>query len=192
MTPSALQTERVRLEPINRGHAEATAALMSENIARFLLTWPARLDEAQATALIDERLAQGSACGDRHFAVTLRATGDFAGWASLLSDPDPHRVKIGIWLGELYWGRGLGSEVVGGLIDHLREAGEVAEVIAEVRPDNERSIAMVDRLGFRRTFSTVTETPATQDALLCFAYPIAADAIVGSDPLLAPRSAAGR
>jgi len=56
--------------------------------------------------------------------------------------------EIAYLFGPAFWGRGLASEAVGWLRDELRTRFGVTELWAAVRPDNERSLRLLHRLGF--------------------------------------------
>lgn len=61
----------------------------------------------------------------------------------------PGVAEIGYLLARNYWGKGYAHEAVGGLINLLFAEGH-RRVFADTDPDNRGSIALLERLGFRR------------------------------------------
>ena len=91
-------------------------------------------------------------------AVVLRAERRMIGHAGYHGNPGvnekgrPDGVEIGYSIFEPYRGRGYATEAVRGLIDYARGEG-MGVVVASVAPDNERSLAIVRKLGFVETGS---------------------------------------
>ncbi len=56
-----------------------------------------------------------------------------------------------------YWGRGLGTEVVGGLLRHAADHLGVAEAYGMVGAENAASLALCRRMGFRHLRDVVAE-----------------------------------
>lgn len=61
--------------------------------------------------------------------------------------------EIGYILHPDYWGRGLATEALTAVIDHVMATRDVAEVTADVDPANAASIRLLTRLGFEQTGS---------------------------------------
>ena len=62
----------------------------------------------------------------------------------------PHVWEIGYLLTRDHWGHGYAGEAVTALIDLLFGTARARRVYADVDPDNTRSLALLDRLGFQR------------------------------------------
>jgi [ribosomal protein S5]-alanine N-acetyltransferase len=62
----------------------------------------------------------------------------------------PATWHLGYLLGEDYWGQGLASECLRGLIDWCRAAEFSVFLLAGVEPGNHASIRLLSRLGFHR------------------------------------------
>lgn len=60
------------------------------------------------------------------------------------------RCEVGYWLAPPYWGQGLMPEALGAVIEHGFHNLGVAKFEADVFVGNDRSIAMLEGLGFRR------------------------------------------
>ena len=61
-----------------------------------------------------------------------------------------HRAGIGFALRRRQWGQGLATEVIGALIGFAFETLGLQRLEADVDPDNHRSLATLERQGFRR------------------------------------------
>ena len=65
-------------------------------------------------------------------------------------DTTHKRAEVGIALGSKSWGHGFGSEALGILFDFAFNALDLHRLEADVDPNNARSVAMFERLGFQR------------------------------------------
>jgi RimJ/RimL family protein N-acetyltransferase len=72
--------------------------------------------------------------------------------------------EIAYLFGPAFWGRGLAREAVTWLRDELRARFGVTELWAAVRPDNERSLRLLQRLGFvERAAAEAERAPRSAD-----------------------------
>ena len=58
--------------------------------------------------------------------------------------------EIGYWLGQAFWGRGVGTEVVGALVTEAFARPDVTRVFATVHMDNPVSMRVLEKNGFER------------------------------------------
>jgi ribosomal-protein-alanine N-acetyltransferase len=58
--------------------------------------------------------------------------------------------QIGYWMGQEFAGRGLMSEALGLLVDHAFDRLRLHRIEAACIPDNQRSIRVLEKAGFRR------------------------------------------
>lgn len=77
--------------------------------------------------------------------------GGLAGFV-LLHDGGAGEIMFGYLLAERLWGRGLGTELLAGLVSALRAAGCTAVLIGGVDPMNAASMRILRKTGFRRRF----------------------------------------
>ncbi|MET9787476.1 GNAT family N-acetyltransferase [Streptomyces canus] len=78
-------------------------------------------------------------------------------------------IEIGWRLGRAYWGQGYATAAAQMTLERLRAAG-VPDVVAMVRPGNERSISVAKRLGMELA-ETFTH-PRYNEEALCFRLPL--------------------
>jgi len=57
-------------------------------------------------------------------------------------------MRLGYLFGEKYWGRGLATELVRGLVAELEASGFTGEVLGGVEPDNAASASVLEKSGF--------------------------------------------
>ena len=80
-------------------------------------------------------------------AVLARENGKLIGWAGF-ARPGDGGEEIIYGFGQKYWGNGLGTELLAGILRWARDQLQLEEVRATVAPENTASIAMLRRQGF--------------------------------------------
>ncbi|OMH39259.1 GNAT family N-acetyltransferase [Motiliproteus sp. MSK22-1] len=65
-------------------------------------------------------------------------------------------LKIGYLLSEVTWGKGLGSELIDGLVTWCERAGDIASVSGGVDAENLASIRVLEKNGFRKVATGAT------------------------------------
>ncbi len=154
--PRPIVTERLRLEPV-----------APETLEAFLADDHHGAESAQKRALPDDLFSPED---DYFFRIQLdqmrskpsgrawcarvvvrRRDGAVIGHCGFHGPPtDVGRAEIGYMVLPRYRGRGYATEAARGLVDFARRKGE-SVVFASVAPDNVASLAVVAKLGFRRT-----------------------------------------
>ncbi|MGD0266719.1 MAG: GNAT family protein [Candidatus Methylomirabilota bacterium] len=104
-----------------------------------------------------------------HFAIAIG--GEAVGGVGLDLQTDVFRrsAEIGIWLGESYWGRGIGTEAVRALTDFAFATFGVCRVYAGVFEWNPASMRMLEKAGYScegRLRKSVTKDAQTIDQVL--------------------------
>lgn len=98
------------------------------------------------------------------YLVVDRESGASAGLCGLIRrDVLPH-VDIGFAFSPRFWGRGLAFEAASAVLAHGRDVLGLSPILAIVNPDNERSIALLEKLGMRfdRMFRLPTDEHDTR------------------------------
>jgi RimJ/RimL family protein N-acetyltransferase len=65
-------------------------------------------------------------------------------------DVEAHTASVGYWLDPALWGRGLGTEMVGELVRHMREATDIEQLTAACFGWNPASRRVLEKTGFRQ------------------------------------------
>lgn len=150
---SVLSTERTVVRPWRPGdEAEVDRAfdLYSRwDVARWLGAAPRALESRDEAAAMLERWAARNDALDLGgvWAVERLDDGRVAGTVLLVPLPDgAGEYEVGWHLHPDSWGLGLASEAARGALAH-GFAGGLDEVLAVVRPDNARSLAVCGRIG---------------------------------------------
>lgn len=156
---------------------------------RLWLRWPAAADAATIERLAGEReiaefaariphpyprgAAEGFVLAARkansdgialHLALALRQKPSVAiGMVSLEGAGDT--LEIGYWLGRMYWGSGLMSEAMAGLLDFVWLATDIEKIEAAAALPNLRSQRALERAGFVATGEGLVDAPARGGAL---------------------------
>ncbi len=115
--PPTLDTLRLHLRLVAPDDAEATSALMTPAVSRWLASWPLPFTVAMAR----ERIALAHALADSgqalSLAMTARDTGALLGWIMLHRSRDDSRTAtLGYWLGEAHHRRGYLREAANALL----------------------------------------------------------------------------
>jgi ribosomal-protein-alanine N-acetyltransferase len=152
-------TERLRLEPLSMAHSAGMFALWSRpevvkysgpitDVNRDVIPMPA------ASAVDSDKLitfwlnAAKDGWGFR-WAILLRETNAFAGIVGFNAVGE--QSEIAFHLNPDQWGAGVMTEASVDALDWLRDLGVCKECDAFIEPENEKSIALAERLGFAAT-----------------------------------------
>ena len=108
------------------------------------------LTEAELRAFMQHELPAMQTSGFLNPFVILEGSGKVAGGITLHHyDDQRSRIEVGYWLLPAGRGRGIATRAVRTLADHVHSHG-ILRLEAVVRPENERSIRVLERLGFTR------------------------------------------
>lgn len=101
----------------------------------------------------------------------IEVDGEAAGAIGFVRGADVERfsAEIGYWLGEAYWGRGIATDAVRAITDHIFANFDVCRIYATVFESNPASSRVLDKAGFvleGRLRKAVTKSGETIDALM--------------------------
>ena len=141
-----LTTERLRLRALGVEDAEALFPTLSD--AELMTWWSSAPHQnvAETRAYFAPRVEQD---GWRCWAITLAGDDTAIGWVAAGEKRQGGVTEIGYLLARAHWGRGIAAEAVSAVIDRLFGEGQ-RRVFADTDPDNAPSLALLERLGFRR------------------------------------------
>ena len=187
-----LETERLRLRQWRQSDREPFAALNADT--RVMEHFPAPLNcaESDEMAARCERLIGERGWG--FWAAELKQTGAFIGFVGLhvppANMPCSPCVEIGWRLAHAHWQRGYASEAARHALRFAFETLTLPEIVAFTTPSNQRSLAVMARLGmtaagtFEHPF--VPEGSALRTHRL---FRLSREAYLGSCSVVPPRSA---
>jgi len=161
-----LTTARLILRPWRAADREPFAALNAD--PEVMAFFPAPLTRAVSDMLAD-RFEQAFADdgGWGWFAVQERASGEFVGFTGMghatFDAPFTPAVEIGWRLARGAWGRGIATEAATGVVSFAFDEVGLDEVVAMAVPANERSLAVMRRLGMSRDETADFDHPQVPD-----------------------------
>jgi phosphinothricin acetyltransferase len=125
--------------------AEAIRAIRNDVIEHSTAMWTTRLlTQADGEAWLGENVKRRSA----YVATAGGAVAGFANWAPWRpKDGYRHTVEDSLYLAERHQGRGLGTRLLGTLIEGARQSGAHV-MMACIEASNARSVALHERHGF--------------------------------------------
>ncbi len=143
-----LETERIILRVLTLDDTDEVFAHFSdENVTRFMDIDPCK-DRQEAEEIIRFHL-EDSGCRWGLFHKTNQQLMGTCGYHCWVKGEEP-RAEIGFDLGKEYWGQGYMREAMQTAIRFGFENMGLAMIEATVEPENERSIQLLNRLGFQR------------------------------------------
>jgi RimJ/RimL family protein N-acetyltransferase len=147
-----LETERLILRRWKSTDAEPYSKLNSDPIVmEFLLK---HLSREESDAQIARIEAHFSEHGFGLWAVEIKATGEFIGFAGLNQPAfDAHFtpcVEVGWRLARAHWSHGFATEAARTALAFGFEIASLEEIVSFTVPANKRSIAVMERLGMKR------------------------------------------
>lgn len=143
----SLETERLILRRFRRRDVAHLPALLNNwAIARWLarVPYPYGAEDARSWVKLSR-----SICRSRDglpLAVVRREPKQLIGGVGV----NFKNGEIGYWFGEDYWGRGYATEAVSALTDRSFSRHAVSSLWAAVRPGNDASCKVLEKVGFRR------------------------------------------
>ena len=147
-----LTTDRLVLRRWRDGDRGAFAALNSD--PEVMTYFPALLSREQSDAMIDYLENRFEADGFGLWAVEDRGSGLLLGAAGLnrvgFEAPFVPAVEVGWRFARAAWGHGYATEAATAALSFAFDVARLSEIVAMAVPRNERSLAVMDRLGMRR------------------------------------------
>lgn len=149
---SGLETARLRLRHFGDGDLASLLAYRNDpDVARFQ-SWDSMTEDFGRIFIKEMRESQPGVPGYWfQFAIELRASGDHIGDCALHTrGDDPRLGEIGYTVATPFQGQGYAREAVSAMLDYAFGVLRMHRVTAYVDTENARSIALLERLRFRR------------------------------------------
>lgn len=144
-----LTTDRLVLEPLLVGHAEALFAVLSEPELYVYLDYEPPPSTEHLRGVYEQLEARVSPDGTQlwlNWAVRPRGGAPMGFVQATVSGADAWVAYV---LAREHWGRGFASEAVSAMVGHLRSACGIRRFLATTERRNDRSVRLLRRLGFR-------------------------------------------
>ncbi len=147
----SLESERLLLRRFADGDLLSFLAYLNDPLVARYQTWES-YSEQQARDVIEEQtnLAPGLPGQWFTFALELKVRGVLIGHIALKTQEDNQQAEIGFTLSREYHGKGLAFEAASRVLDYVFINLEMHRVTAITDCENQRSVALLSRLGMRR------------------------------------------
>ncbi|WP_417068447.1 GNAT family N-acetyltransferase [Niveibacterium terrae] len=145
------RSAHLELRPWSLADLDALAALTADPLVMKGVGTGATLDRATTLRWIESHLRSYARFGYGCWAVVERESGDVIGWGGLShspNTPEPPLVEILFALSPNFWGRGLGTELVGEIVAAAWRRPQLEEILATLDPDNAASVKALEKNGF--------------------------------------------
>lgn len=145
------ETERLYLRAWQEGHRESLAALLAD--AKVREFYPSRLSRAESDSVFERWQTFMQDYGWGVWAVELKTTGAFAGFVGLqiprVTLPCSPCVEVMWSLHTAYWQQGIATEAARASLKVGFEQLQLEEIVAFAVLANQRSQAVMQRLGMQ-------------------------------------------
>lgn len=146
-----ITTERLRLRWLTGNDVPSLAAIFSDAEVCRYWSRPPLADFAAAEGLHEEIVRCFLARSLFQWGIAERGTDTVIGTCTLAAlSPEHRRAELGFALARSAWGRGYMAEALPALLAFAFGELDLHRLEADVDPRNERSIRVLERLGFER------------------------------------------
>ena len=173
--PTQIRTRRLVLrEPAVRDIPAIVRGLGNWNVACWLGRVPHPYGPRHARTWLERYWRLRAAGSDMSLAIALTLKPDRMIGMIGCHKVDGPQPEIGYWLAEPYWGRGYVSEAAKAMLDALLQFKPDARPISSAMLENEGSIRVLEKAGFRRGRRTIAYNVARKRkvAVAYFTYPM--------------------
>jgi RimJ/RimL family protein N-acetyltransferase len=144
-----LKTDRLILEPLQPRHAPLLFDLLSDSVMyAYIPQDPPKSVEALAERYVRLEVGRSADGNDIWLNFALRQIENDAYVGTVQATVTGKRAYVAYELGPPHWGRGYATEAVRALIGYLFTVYRVEVIRAETDTRNDRSAALLKRLGF--------------------------------------------
>ena len=145
----SIRTARLLLEPLIVAHAPAMFAVLSDPLLYRYLDFPPPPSLEHLQGVYAKLEARRSPDGSQIWLNWIVVRGAPIGFVqATISGGD---ADVAYVLGSAHWGQGYAFEAMTAMLEHLAVSYGVRRFFATVEEQNERSIRLLERLGFRPT-----------------------------------------
>lgn len=144
---TTLETERLLLRAFRNADLDAFAAMTADDEVMRYIGTGVTLSRSDAWRSMAGVLGHWQLLGYGMFAVEEKATGALVGRVGFLDPPGWPGFELGWLLAREHWGRGYAFEAAKAARDYAFGPLDRDRLISLIRPGNERSVRVAERLG---------------------------------------------
>jgi [ribosomal protein S5]-alanine N-acetyltransferase len=146
---SELRTARLIVRPVRSEDLSDLAAFNSDDAVTRHLPYESWKSPDDALAWLTRMRSLEAAGTAQQLVIELTEHRQVIGTVLLFRyEASSARLEIGYVLARSHWREGMASEALRGILDHLFRTRGIRRIEAEIRPENEASLALVRNLGF--------------------------------------------
>lgn len=144
------ETERLLIRQITYKDRDDIAEMLGD--IEVMYAWEHAFSDTEIDEWIERRLNGYKKYGYDYFLAIDKFTEDTIGQIGLINEFIEGKQCLGIgWiLNKNYWGKGYATEGAKALINYAFERLEFDEIIADIRPNNTKSISLANNLGMKK------------------------------------------
>lgn len=144
------ETERLIIRKLTRDDLVALYTIMSK--PEVMYAWEHGFTKTEVRQWINRQLTRYKKDGLGYFAVISKKSGQLIGQAGLMRSEfnGTQVVELGYILDNLYWHQGYATEASEALMDYGFHQKHLDSIYCSIRPMNESSIRVAERLGMKR------------------------------------------
>ena len=145
-----IETQRLRLRELQQEDFDALCPFLQD--INVMYAWEYAFSDEQVREFISNQQKRYRADGFGYYAAEEKASGKVVGcMGPLMEQIDGEKFYgIGYILGRDAWGKGYATEAGEACIQYLFENYPAQKVIAEIRPENQASVRVAERLGMKK------------------------------------------
>ena len=153
-----LETARLRLRRMEQGDVPALLRIMGN--PRVMYAWEYAFTQEQVEAWVSRNLARYARGEGGYYLAVRREDGACIGQLALMKGEMAGRSvwELGWILDEPFWGQGYATEGARALCGLAFARGLTDSLYADIRPENEKSIAVARRIGMQPTGESFKKT----------------------------------
>lgn len=151
MKTNVLETKRLVLRPLELRDAPLVERYGGDRrVAEMTSQIPFPYPVGSAEGWIEECQREPRNQGGGPMAITLKLGGELVGCIELNVHDDGLRAEVGYWVAPLFWGYGLCTEALQGVVDHGFEELGLQRIYAGHFPENPASGRVQAKVGMKK------------------------------------------
>ena len=142
-----LETSRLYLREILTTDDQDIRSILQD--AEVMYAWEHTFSDQEVAKWIDENIIRYERDGYSYWAVIEKTSSKLIGVTGLIAEKanQENHVGVGYIYNKLYWGNGYAHEAAAACVDYAFNTLNLAEITAQVRPENRSSRNVAEKLG---------------------------------------------